>query len=102
METAGSPSRLPSPFLFTALWQSAWPCRQAHGGQAGRAVGSRTQYTRRCWVGRLGCGFGAEAGYDEADFFVRDLGGERLFERLEAVHSKLAAGGGDLVVAFGA
>src|SRR6266849_10121589 len=46
-------------------------------------------------------GLGAEVGYDQADFFVGDLGWEGFLEGLEAVHSELAAGGGDLVVAFG-
>ena len=41
-----------------------------------------------------------EAGNDEADFFVGDFGQEGFFEGLEALHSELLAGGGDLVVAF--
>jgi hypothetical protein len=32
-------------------------------------------------------GFGAEAGYDEADFFVGDFGREGFLEGLQAVHS---------------
>src|SRR5713101_4084353 len=43
----------------------------------------------------------AEAGYDEANLFVGDFGWERFLEGLQAVHSQLLAGGGDLVVAFG-
>jgi len=45
--------------------------------------------------------FGPEAGYYQADFFVRDFGWEGLLEGLEAVHSQLLAGGGDLLVPFG-
>ena len=51
--------------------------------------------------GGLRGGFGAEAGDDEADFFVGDFGWEGFLEGLEAVHAELAASGGDLVVAFG-
>ena len=46
-------------------------------------------------------GFGAEVGYDEANLFVGDFGREGFLEGLQAVHSQLAAGGGDLVVPFG-
>src|SRR5260370_42091458 len=42
----------------------------------------------------------AEAGYDEANLFVGDFGWERFLEGLQAVHSQLLAGGGDLVEAF--
>src|SRR5258708_38337547 len=42
----------------------------------------------------------AEAGYDQANFFVGDFGREGFFEGFQAVHAQLAAGGGDLAVAF--
>src|SRR5260370_1067253 len=42
----------------------------------------------------------AEGGEGEANLFVGDFGREGFFEGLQAVHSQLLAGGGDLVVAF--
>jgi hypothetical protein len=43
----------------------------------------------------------AKVGDNQADFFVRDFGRESFLEGFQAVHSQLAAGGRDLVVALG-
>ena len=59
----------------------AWIVKLLRPAVACASVGLQT--SARC----IWCGFGAEASYDQADFFVGDFGWKGFFEGLEAVHA---------------